>query len=97
MKSHFFLSFRDKYAFFEGEFGTRVLAFGFLFDFTGNGDNSVVHTVEDEILERWFTEALTSHTPDIIVSHYYHVLYYIYISYLAYTNNYTIDIALLLN
>ncbi|KAI7850210.1 Metallo-dependent phosphatase-like protein [Circinella umbellata] len=56
----------DKYAFFEGEFGTRVLAFGFLFDFTGNGDNSVVHTVEDEILEPWFTEALTSHTPDII-------------------------------
>ncbi|KAI9278393.1 Metallo-dependent phosphatase-like protein [Phascolomyces articulosus] len=56
----------DKYTYFTGEFGTRVLAFGFLFDFTGNGDNSVVHKVEDEILEPWFTEALTSHTPDII-------------------------------
>ncbi|KAI9498507.1 Metallo-dependent phosphatase-like protein [Zychaea mexicana] len=56
----------NKYTYFEGEFGTRVLAFGFLFDFTGNGDNSVVHKVEDEVLEPWFTEALTSYTPDII-------------------------------
>ncbi|KAI8142505.1 Metallo-dependent phosphatase-like protein [Fennellomyces sp. T-0311] len=56
----------NKYTYFEGEFGTRVLAFGFLFDFTGNGDNSLVHTVEDEVLEPWFTQALTSQTPDII-------------------------------
>lgn len=56
----------EKYAYFEGEFGTRVLAFGFLFDFTGNGDLSVVQKVEDEVKQPWFTEALTTHTPDVI-------------------------------
>ncbi|CDS10063.1 hypothetical protein LRAMOSA02740 [Lichtheimia ramosa] len=56
----------NKYTYFEGEFGTKVLAFGFLFDFTGNGNNSVVHKVEDEVKEPWFGEALKSHKPDII-------------------------------
>ncbi|KAL1931515.1 hypothetical protein VTP01DRAFT_9658 [Rhizomucor pusillus] len=56
----------SKYTYFEGEFGTRVLAFGFLFDFTGNGDLSVVNKVEKEIREPWFKEALTSHKPDVI-------------------------------
>lgn len=58
--------FSSKYTYFEGEFGTRVLAFGFLFDFTGNGDLSVVNKVEKEIREPWFKEALTSHKPDVI-------------------------------
>ncbi|KAI9495704.1 Metallo-dependent phosphatase-like protein [Zychaea mexicana] len=59
--------FGDKYTYFEGEFGTRVLAFGFLFDFQNNDNTSVIQTAEDEIEKPWFTEALTSHTPDMIV------------------------------
>ncbi|KAI9269059.1 5'-nucleotidase [Phascolomyces articulosus] len=59
--------FGDKYTYFEGEFGTRVLAFGFLFDFKGNGNMSVIQKAEEEIKEPWFTETLTSHTPDVVV------------------------------
>ncbi|KAG1239603.1 hypothetical protein G6F68_018474 [Rhizopus microsporus] len=49
-----------------GEFGTRVLAYGFLFNFAGNGNNSVVNYVEDEIAKPWFNQSLKAHTPDII-------------------------------
>ncbi|TVY42400.1 Uncharacterized protein LOCC1_G004005 [Lachnellula occidentalis] len=38
--------------------GIRVLAFGFLFDFTGNGKNTVVQPVEKTIKEEWFQEAI---------------------------------------
>jgi hypothetical protein len=38
--------------------GIRVLAFGFLFDFTGNGKNTVVQPVEETIKEKWFQEAI---------------------------------------
>lgn len=66
--------YSNKYTYFEGEFGTKVLAFGFLFDFTGNGNNSIVHKVEDEVKEPWFGEALKSHKPDVIVSGIAHVI-----------------------
>ncbi|ORZ01086.1 Metallo-dependent phosphatase-like protein [Syncephalastrum racemosum] len=56
----------EKYTYFTGEFGTRVLAFGFLFDFTGNGNVSVVHKAADAVKETWFSEALLAHTPDMI-------------------------------
>jgi len=36
----------------------EVLAFGFLFDFTGNGNNTVVQKVEDTIKEKWFQDAI---------------------------------------
>ena len=36
----------------------RVLAFGFLFDFTGNANNTVVQPVEKTIKETWFQEAI---------------------------------------
>lgn len=38
--------------------GIRILAFGFLFDFTGNANNTVVHTVKDTIKEDWFQDAI---------------------------------------
>jgi hypothetical protein len=38
--------------------GIRVLAFGFLFDFTGNSNNTVVQPVEKTIKEKWFQEAI---------------------------------------
>ncbi|KAI7856228.1 Metallo-dependent phosphatase-like protein, partial [Circinella umbellata] len=59
--------FGEKYTYFEGEFGTTILAFGFLFDFKGNGNMSVVQKAEDEIQQPWFKEALSSHNPDVVV------------------------------
>ena len=38
--------------------GIRVLAFGFLFDFTGNANNTRVQPVEKTIQEKWFQEAI---------------------------------------
>ncbi|OBT63807.1 hypothetical protein VE03_06913 [Pseudogymnoascus sp. 23342-1-I1] len=38
--------------------GLRVLAFGFLFDFTGNAANSFVQRVEDTVNEPWFQQAI---------------------------------------
>lgn len=61
------ISTSSKFTYFEGEFGTRVLAYGFLFNFQKNGDRSVVRSVKDEIQEAWFEESLKSHQPDIVV------------------------------
>lgn len=38
--------------------GIKVLAFGFLFDFTGNANNSFVQRVEDTVKEEWFQQAI---------------------------------------
>jgi hypothetical protein len=38
--------------------GIRVLAFGFLFNFVGNANNTVVQPVEETIKEAWFQEAI---------------------------------------
>ncbi|KAI8146460.1 Metallo-dependent phosphatase-like protein [Fennellomyces sp. T-0311] len=59
--------FGDKYTYFEGEFGTRVLAFGFLYNFDHNGSKSVIRTAAEEVKESWFINALTAHKPDIFV------------------------------
>ncbi|CAO3675668.1 unnamed protein product [Rhizopus microsporus] len=56
----------NKYTYFKGEFGTRVLAYGFLFNFMGNGDMSVVNLVENEIRQPWFNQSLRAYEPDII-------------------------------
>ncbi|KAG1444367.1 hypothetical protein G6F56_010330 [Rhizopus delemar] len=56
----------NKYTYFKGKFGTRVLAYGFLFNFQGNGDNSVVNLVADEVAKPWFNQSLKAHTPDIV-------------------------------
>ena len=38
--------------------GIQIVAFGFLFDFTGNGNNTVVQPVEETINEEWFQQAI---------------------------------------
>lgn len=47
--------------------GIRIIAFGFLFDFTGNYNNTVVQTVEDTIKEQWFQEAIRDRDVDLFV------------------------------
>ena len=47
--------------------GIRILAFGFIFDFTGNANNTVVQRVEDTVKENWFKEALKDKELDLII------------------------------
>ena len=47
--------------------GIRILAFGFIFDFTGNANNTVVTRVEDTVKEDWFKAALKDNDLDLIV------------------------------
>jgi hypothetical protein len=47
--------------------GIRILAFGFIFDFTGNANNTVVTRVEDTVNEDWFKAALKDDDLDLIV------------------------------
>jgi 2',3'-cyclic-nucleotide 2'-phosphodiesterase (5'-nucleotidase family) len=47
--------------------GIRILAFGFLFDFTGNANNTIVQRVEDTVKEEWFKEALKDKELDLII------------------------------
>ena len=45
----------------EGRNGARLLAFGFLFDFTGTSPGTHVERVADAVAEPWFAEAVTAH------------------------------------
>ncbi|KAF2828374.1 ser/Thr protein phosphatase family, partial [Ophiobolus disseminans] len=47
--------------------GIRILAFGFIFDFTGNANNTVVQRVADTVKEEWFTEAITDRDIDLVI------------------------------
>ncbi|KAF2865862.1 Metallo-dependent phosphatase-like protein [Massariosphaeria phaeospora] len=47
--------------------GIRILAFGFIFDFTGNAKNTVIQKVEDTVKEEWFKEAIRDKDVDLIV------------------------------
>ncbi|KAF1842453.1 ser/Thr protein phosphatase-like protein family [Cucurbitaria berberidis CBS 394.84] len=47
--------------------GIRILAFGFIFDFTGNANNTVVQRVEDTVKEEWFKESLKDKDLDLII------------------------------
>ncbi|KAF1348818.1 Ser/Thr protein phosphatase [Delphinella strobiligena] len=47
--------------------GIRILAFGFIFDFKGNANNTVVQPVEDTIKEKWFQEAIRDKDVDLFV------------------------------
>ena len=47
--------------------GIRVLAFGFLFNFIANSNNSIVQRVEDTIEERWFQEAIRDKEVDLFL------------------------------
>ena len=47
--------------------GIRIMSFGFLFDFTGNSNNTIVQKVEDTIKERWFQEAIRDREVDLFL------------------------------
>ncbi|KAL8790449.1 MAG: hypothetical protein Q9213_000601 [Squamulea squamosa] len=47
--------------------GIRVLAFGFLFDFTGNANNTIVEAVEKTVQKRWFLEAIHDREVDLFL------------------------------
>ncbi|KAL2876134.1 hypothetical protein SGCOL_008673 [Colletotrichum sp. CLE4] len=47
--------------------GLNVVALGFIFDFTGNANNTVVQPVEDTVKEEWFKTMLREEKPDLFV------------------------------
>ncbi|KAK1590910.1 calcineurin-like phosphoesterase [Colletotrichum navitas] len=47
--------------------GLEIVALGFLFDFTGNANNTVVQPVEDTIKSDWFKKMLEEEKPDLFV------------------------------
>ncbi|KAJ5772018.1 hypothetical protein N7520_002547 [Penicillium odoratum] len=47
--------------------GIRIVAFGFLFNFNGNYNNTVVQPVEDTIQEAWFQEAIQDKDVDLFL------------------------------
>ncbi|KAJ6782195.1 hypothetical protein PWT90_03700 [Aphanocladium album] len=47
--------------------GIDIVAFGFLFDFTGNANNSFVQKAEDTIKEQWFQDAIKEKVDAFVV------------------------------
>lgn len=47
--------------------GIRILAFGFIFDFTDNANNTIIQPVEETVKEDWFQEAIRDKELDLIV------------------------------
>ncbi|PGH23005.1 hypothetical protein AJ80_02920 [Polytolypa hystricis UAMH7299] len=47
--------------------GIRIVAFGFLFNFNGNENNTVVQPVEETIQEEWFQEAIREKGVDLFL------------------------------
>lgn len=47
--------------------GIRIVAFGFLFDFSKNYNNTIVYTVEDTIKTTWFQEAIRDEEVDLFL------------------------------
>ncbi|OAA48974.1 Ser/Thr protein phosphatase family [Beauveria brongniartii RCEF 3172] len=47
--------------------GIDILAFGFLFDFTSNANNSFVQKVEDTVKEQWFQDAINEQVDAFLV------------------------------
>ncbi|MCJ1254588.1 hypothetical protein MMC24_002403 [Lignoscripta atroalba] len=47
--------------------GIRIVAFGFLFDFTGNYNNTMVQPVEKAIREKWFQDAIRDREIDLFL------------------------------
>ncbi|KAI5204172.1 calcineurin-like phosphoesterase [Aureobasidium subglaciale] len=60
-----------KYRYFRTQKGLRVMAFGVLFDFTGNSNASVVTKAADMVKESWFLNAVNHKNVDafIVIGH----------------------------
>lgn len=52
-----------KYRYFTTKHGLRIMAFGVLFDFTGNSEVSRVTTTKDMVQEEWFVDAVNYEDP----------------------------------
>ena len=58
----------SKYRYFTTDHGIRIMAFGVLFDFTGNSNASIVTPAAQMVKEEWFLNALnTNHTIDMFL------------------------------
>lgn len=53
----------NRYRYFTTKHGIRIMAFGVLFDFTGNSNVSKVTTAEDMVKEPWFIDAVNYKEP----------------------------------
>ena len=47
--------------------GIRVLAMGFIFDFKGNANNTIVQPVKETVKEKWFQDAIRDKDVDLIL------------------------------
>lgn len=47
--------------------GIRITAFGFIFNFQGNANNTHVRPVQDAIKEQWFQDAIRDRTTDLFL------------------------------
>lgn len=47
--------------------GIRIVAFGFLFNFRGNANNTVVQPVEQTVKEQWFKDAIREKNVDLFL------------------------------
>ena len=56
-----------KYRYFKTQKGLRIMAFGVLFDFTGNSNASVVTKAADMVKESWFINAVNHKNVDAFV------------------------------
>lgn len=48
--------FSQQYAYFETKFGIRIMSFAFIFNFTGNGNATVVIPVGNAVQQSWFQQ-----------------------------------------
>ncbi|EEP82270.1 conserved hypothetical protein [Uncinocarpus reesii 1704] len=58
-----FQDFGSKYRYFTTKHGLRIMAFGVLFDFTGNSNVSRVTKAEDMVKQPWFRSAVNFRKP----------------------------------
>ena len=47
--------------------GIRVVAFGFMFNFHGNSNNTLVQPVQETVKEEWFQDAIRDHDVDLFL------------------------------
>ncbi|KAK6542429.1 hypothetical protein TWF694_006385 [Orbilia ellipsospora] len=52
-----------QYKYFTTYYGIRIMAFGVLFDFTGNANNSKITKASDMVQEQWFVDAINTPEP----------------------------------
>lgn len=57
----------NKYRYFTTKHGLRIMAFGIIFDFTGNSNVSKVIKAEDLVKEQWFKDAINYEPIDLFL------------------------------